>query len=168
MKLDSRATCEGFGRRLLAGLVDSLLALVVATMVLLLGLAGEESPPLSSTLVSEAPGFWMQAVWMQAVWVLAVVIAAQAVFWSSLGATPGMLLLGSQVLNAKSGRKLSLLRSLVRGLGLWLGLACLGVGVVWSIWDPRHQGLHDKLAGSLVVREDESLMTLDELVEAVK
>jgi len=63
---------------------------------------------------------------------------------------------------------LSLPRSLLRGTGLWLGLAGLGVGVLWIIWDPRHQGLHDKLAGSVVIREDESLMALDELLGGVK
>jgi uncharacterized RDD family membrane protein YckC len=39
---------------------------------------------------------------------------------------------------------------------------------LWSIWDRRHQGLHDKLAGSVVIKEDESLMALDELLESVK
>ena len=163
MKLDSRVAYEGLARRLLAGLVDLTLVLMVAASVVLAGFSGDESPPLSSALLGELRGFWMQAVWL-----LVLIVVAQTVFWSRLGATPGMLLLGSQVLNAKSGGRLSLLRSLMRSLGLWLGLACLGVGTLWSIWDPRRQGLHDKLAGALVVREDESLMTLDELVEALE
>ena len=47
-------------------------------------------------------------------------------------------------------------------------VACLGAGVLWIIRDPRKQGLHDKLVGSLVVREDESLITLEELAENLK
>jgi uncharacterized RDD family membrane protein YckC len=98
---------------------------------------------------------------------LAVIFSAQTLFWTFLAATPGMLLLGCQVVRADDGRPLSLLRSLVRGVGLWLGLACLGAGVLWIIWDPRHRGLHDKLAGSVVIKEDESMMALDELMRGV-
>jgi uncharacterized RDD family membrane protein YckC len=163
MKMDSRVTYEGFGRRLLAGLVDlAFLLIAVATLVLLF-LAFSEDPPPLSTLGAELPGFRMHALWLPA-----VVFATQISCWTVLGATPGMLLLGSQVLGADSGRRLSPLRSCVRCLGLWTGLACLGVGVLWIIRDPRHQGLHDKLASSVVVREDESLLALEELVEGVK
>jgi len=39
---------------------------------------------------------------------------------------------------------------------------------LWILRDPRNQGLHDKLAGSVVVKEDESLMTLDELLRGLQ
>jgi uncharacterized RDD family membrane protein YckC len=163
VRIDARVSYEGFGRRVLAGLVDAGLALmVVATAVLLTLVVGEESPRLS-TLAAELPGFSTSAPWL-----LVVIGSAQIAFWTFLGATPGMLLLGSQVLGTDSGRNLPLPRSCLRCLGLWLGLACLGIGVLWSLRDPRHQGLHDKLARSLVVKEDESLMALDELVEGLK
>jgi len=163
MRLDARVTYEGFGRRLLAGLVDLILTLVVVVTLVLLGLASDENPPRASALVADLSGLWSHGLWL-----LGMILSAQALFWTFLAATPGMLLLGCQVLRAGSGRRLSLARSLVRGAGLWLGLAGLGVGVLWIIWDPRHQGLHDKLAGSVVVKEDESLMALDELLEGMK
>lgn len=163
MRIDARVVYEGLGRRALAGLVDAgLLLVVAATVMLVLLVFGEDSPRIS-TLAAWLPGFSTQAAW----W-LAAIALAQIAFWTTLGATPGMLLLGSQVLGSNSGRSLPLPRSLVRCVGLWLGLACLGIGVLWSLRDPRRQGLHDKLAGSVVVREDESLMALDELVEKVK
>ena len=163
MRPDTRVTYEGFGRRLLAGLVDLTLVLVAVVTLVLLGLAIDENPPRASALVADLSGLWTHGLWL-----LAMILSAQTLFWSFLAATPGMLLLGCQVLRADSGRRLSLLQSLVRCAGQWLGLACLGAGVLWSIWDPRHQGLHDKLAGSVVVKEDESLMALDELLESVK
>ncbi len=163
MRPDARVTYEGFGRRLLAGLVDLTLVVVVVVTLVLLGLATDEGQPRASALVADLSGLWTRGLWL-----LAMILAAQTFFWTFLAATPGMLLLGCQVLRADSGRRLSLPRSLVRCAGLWLGLACLGAGVLWGIWDPRHQGLHDKLAGSVVVKEDESLMALDELLESVK
>ena len=163
MRLGAGVTYEGFGRRLLAGFVDLALVLVVVVTLVLLGLAGEQSPPRASALVADLSGLGSYGPWL-----LAMIVSAQSLFWTFLAATPGMLLLGCQVLRAGDRRRLSLPRSLVRCAGLWLGLACLGVGVLWIIWDPRHQGLHDKLAGSVVVKEDESLKTLDELLEGLK
>lgn len=161
MKIDARVVYEGFGRRLLAGLTDLALVLIIVVTLALLGLAAEESPPRASALVADLAGLRNGALW----W-LVVILVAQTLFWSFLAATPGMLLLGSQVLRADAGTRLSLARSLARAIALWLGVAGLGVGILWSIWDPRHRALHDKLAGTVVVREDESLMTLDELMRS--
>jgi uncharacterized RDD family membrane protein YckC len=163
MKVDAGAIYEGFRRRLLAGLLDLALALVTIVTLLLLWLATEESPPRASALVAGIVGLGSSVPWL-----LAVIFSAQTLFWTFLAATPGMLLLGCQVVRADDGRPLSLLRSLVRGVGLWLGLACLGAGVLWIIWEPRHRGLHDKLAGSVVIKEDESMMALDELLRGVE
>ena len=163
MRPDARVTYEGFGRRLLAGFVDLALLLVAAVTLVLLGLASDENPPPASALVAE-----LSALRNHVPWLLATIFLAQTLFWTFLAATPGMLLIGCQVLRADKGGRLSLWQSLARGAGLWLGLACLGVGVLWSIWDPHHQGLHDKLVGSVVTKEDESLMALDELLESVK
>ena len=163
MKIDDRVFYEGFGRRLLAGLVDlSLLLVAIATLALIALVAGGDAASVSEMVAEPAVSRTQALAW------LGVVLGLQSLCWTFLGATPGMLLLGCQVLDAESGRRLSLPRSGLRCLGLWLGLACLGVGVLWSIRDPRHQGLHDKLARSVVVREDESLLELDELAESLK
>ena len=163
MRSDARVAYEGFWRRLLAGLVDLTLVVAVAVTLVLLGLTADQNPPRASALVAD-----LSALRSHGFWLFAIILLVQALFWAFLAATPGMLLLGCQVLRADDSGRLSLLRSLVRCVGLWLGLACLGVGVLWSIWDPRHQGLHDKLAGSVVIKEDESLMALDELLEDVE
>ena len=153
MRIDARVTYEGFGRRLLAGLVDLILALATTAALV-----------LAETIVGVDPAGLQRHV----LWWLAAVFSIQSLCWTYFAATPGMLLLGSQVLGARNGQRLSLARSVLRCLGLWSGLACLGVGVLWSIRDPRHQCLHDKLVRSVVVTEDESLMALDELAEGFK
>jgi uncharacterized RDD family membrane protein YckC len=38
-------------------------------------------------------------------------------------------------------------------VGYPLALLCAGVGVLWMIWDRKQQGWHDKLSGTLVVKE---------------
>lgn len=147
----------------MAGLVDLALASTVVATLVLLRLASVDSPPLASAFVEGVVGLRTNAAWL-----LAGAMLAQVLFWTCLGATPGMLLLGSQVVRAHGATKLTLVQSIVRCAALWIGIACLGVGVLWSIWDPRHRGLHDKVARSLVVKEDESLLSLDELERGVQ
>lgn len=163
MRLDAGVTYESFWRRMLAGLVDLILAAILVVTLLLLGLALDKSPPETSALVAGFDGLARHGAWL-----LAMAVSAQALFWTFLSATPGMLLMGCQVVNGKSGGRLTLAGSLVRVVGLWLGLIPLGIGVLWILRDPRNQGLHDKLAGSVVVKEDESLMTLDELLRGLQ
>ena len=146
---------------MLCGVIDLALAAIVAGTLLLLGVVtGAGAPGASIADASRLAG--------SAGWSLAMAVSAQTLLWTFLRGTPGMLLMGCQVLDARTGARLALARSLARAVALWLGLACLGVGVLWIIRDTRHRGLHDLLAGSVVVREDESLLTLDELAGGAK
>ena len=163
MRPDAQVVYEGFWRRMLAGLTDLTLAAVVVVTLVLLAIAVGGSAPDAPAIVADLAELPSHAAWL-----VAFILSAQTLFWAFLAATPGMLLLGCQVLDAKSGRRLSLAKSFARALGLWLGLACLGVGVWWILRDPRRQGLHDKLVGSVVIKEDESLLALDELLGGMR
>jgi uncharacterized RDD family membrane protein YckC len=70
-------------------------------------------------------------------------------FWTLLGRTPGMMLLGLRVVTVDGARPRAG-RSIVRALGYWLSSILL-LGFAWIAVDPRRQGFHDKLAGTLVI-----------------
>jgi uncharacterized RDD family membrane protein YckC len=161
VKLDAPVHYVGAGRRTVAGLIDAslVLGLVVALVVAALMAGVEIGDQVDAIIAGTGGGVWL--------WGFAALALAQALLWWLLGGTPGMLLMGCLVLDAKTGRRLSLPKSLLRCLGFWLCLAPLGLGLAWILRDPRHQGLHDKLAGSLVVGEDESLLSMEELSEMV-
>ncbi|WP_433788919.1 RDD family protein [Actinoplanes sp. CA-252034] len=78
-----------------------------------------------------------------------------AAFWILAGRTPGQLVFGLRVVD-RAGRRPRLFAGLVRALLL----AYLPILALWLLFDRRHQGLHDKLAGTTVVRssprEDEA------------
>lgn len=80
---------------------------------------------------------------------LPVVLAAY--FWMRHLGTPGKLLLGCHVVDAKSGAALSLRQSIFRNVGYLVSLFTLGLGFLWIAKDVRKQGFHDKIAGSVVV-----------------
>jgi uncharacterized RDD family membrane protein YckC len=72
-----------------------------------------------------------------------------ALFWMLAGRTPGLALLGLRVV-AVRGHSLSLSwpSALVRAVVLGL----FPIGALWALVDRRHQALHDKIAGTVVVR----------------
>ncbi|MDQ6691930.1 MAG: RDD family protein, partial [Candidatus Dormibacteraeota bacterium] len=76
-----------------------------------------------------------------------------AVFWSHLGGgrTVGMRLLRLRVVRTDMS-PLSPGRAVIRFLGLWVSFLVCFAGVLWVAVDSRHQGWHDKMADSLVIR----------------
>jgi uncharacterized RDD family membrane protein YckC len=124
--------------------LDTTVALLVCTVgfqFTISVLAAVGVTPLSSTGSSKALGY---------VLALPVVFLIYcAGFWSLVGRTPGMMLLGLRVVTSDGGRP-GARRSVVRALGYWVSAIAL-VGFAWIAVDERSQGFHDKLAGTYVV-----------------
>ncbi|MBI3077554.1 MAG: RDD family protein [Deltaproteobacteria bacterium] len=72
-------------------------------------------------------------------------------FHGTSGQTLGKILLGLRVVRAH-GDPLGLDLAFLRAVGYLLSALLLGGGFLWALFDTDHQGLHDKLAGSYVVR----------------
>ncbi len=67
------------------------------------------------------------------------------------GATVGKLVLGMRVVRV-NGAPVVWWDALLRTIGLLASLVTLGIVFLWIARDRKNQGLHDKLAGTLVVR----------------
>jgi uncharacterized RDD family membrane protein YckC len=80
-------------------------------------------------------------------------IAYFLLFWTFFGQTPGMAVMGIQVLR-KDARPPTLLYSFIRYIGLLLSFLALGLGFLWVLVDRRRRGWHDKLSGTYVVYAD--------------
>ena len=84
--------------------------------------------------------------------VSAVVAVAYAVaFWTLRGQTPGMMILGMKVLRG-DGTSVTLGYALLRYLGYIICAMMLGTGFLWIAFDQRKQGIHDKIADTVVVK----------------
>jgi uncharacterized RDD family membrane protein YckC len=81
--------------------------------------------------------------------VLAVAIVA---FWVVKNATPGKMVIRAKIVDAKTGGAPSLSQYVIRYLGYYLSMIPLFLGFLWVAFDPKKQGWHDKLAGTVVVR----------------
>ena len=80
----------------------------------------------------------------------AVVGTYFVIFWSTTGQTPGMRIMGLRVLGG-DGRQLGVVRSVVRLIGLVLAIIPLFAGFLPVLVDNRRRGVHDMLAGTVVV-----------------
>lgn len=84
-------------------------------------------------------------------WTLAT--PAYFVFLHALGGqTLGKKMLGIKVVRIDTGREPNLGWSVVRLVGTWVSTLILCLGYLWPLWDDRKQAIHDKMAGTVVIR----------------
>ena len=78
-----------------------------------------------------------------------------AYFWSSRGASVGMMPFGFKVRDMATGQYPTMGKAALRGF-IWtleyvLTFCLLGaLGWLWMLWDPQKQAIHDKVAGTIV------------------
>lgn len=135
-----------FGPRLAAGLVDVLV--VVAGQALLVGPLAYYWSSLELSEVSFLPVLASVAL---AVLALLLGAAYFVGFWGLRGATPGKQLFGLRVTDDAGQGPIGLARAALRFLGCLLSAASLGIGFLMVAF--VGDGLHDRIAGTHVVRE---------------
>jgi uncharacterized RDD family membrane protein YckC len=86
-----------------------------------------------------------------------VFIAYLTYMWSSRGQTFGMIPFNLKVVDADTGGPLTMTKALIRAVVLYaevLFCVCIVglVGGLWMLWDPRRQAIHDKAAGTVVLK----------------
>lgn len=72
-------------------------------------------------------------------------------FWKYKSATPGKLMLDMAVVDADTGGRPSAARLVVRYLGYYVNILTCFIGFFWIVFDKRKQGLHDKMARTVVI-----------------
>ncbi len=82
-----------------------------------------------------------------------IVLVITVFFWVRFAGTPGKRLLKIRVVDAKTGKHLTMLQSVVRYFGYLIASFPLGLGFIWVLFDEKNQGWHDKLAGSVVIKD---------------
>jgi len=133
----------GFWVRVGASLIDTVLVLCV-TLPALVAVYGWAyfSMPQTGTVVGTAD-FLIS-------WVAPAV--AVVAFWLYKQATPGKMALHLRIVDARTGHAITAGQSIGRYLGYFVSTIPLGLGLIWVAFDPKKQGWHDKLAGTVVVR----------------
>ena len=74
-------------------------------------------------------------------------------FWLRFLGTPGKMALRLKIVDAKTGEKMSLGQSVGRYFAYIPAVLPFLLGLIWVGIDKRKQGWHDKLAGTVVIRD---------------
>ncbi len=87
-------------------------------------------------------------------WVYYVLPAVAVIlFWIYRQATPGKMAIRAKIVDAETGHKPSAGQCIGRYFAYFPAFLFFGLGILWVGFDRRKQGWHDKLAGTLVIRE---------------
>jgi len=131
----------GFWPRVWATLIDTVLALLV-TAPLLTSIYGRQ--------------YWSAGQLLQGpmdVLINAVLPAVAIVlFWIYRQATPGKMAISARIVDAETGGPPTSKQLVGRYFAYYVSTIPLMLGFLWVAFDPRKQGWHDKLAGTVVVR----------------
>lgn len=123
----------GFWIRLLASIIDWIILFLIGFLV------GAGSVSGSSYSVNYNG------------WRIIIPLAYVLVFWIVLGATPGKLVCGLRIVNA-NGEKLKWTKALLRFVGYFVSGIILFIGFFWIGFDKKKQGIHDKIAKTIVAK----------------
>jgi len=135
-----RGAYVGFWARLWASFLDTILTIIV-TYPLLIAVYGWGY--IESRALVEGP-IDLVLSWM-------LPSAAIIVFWIYCSATPGKMAIGARIVDSASGRQPTQWQFVKRYIGYFLSSIPLCWGFIRAAFDPRKQGWHDKVAGTVVV-----------------
>ena len=133
----------GFWLRVWASIIDTLLVLLIC-MPLVTWYYGPEYWLSEEVVLVYGPADFIIN------WVLPAI--AIVLFWIYRQATPGKMVIGARIVDAKTGAKPTTGQLIGRYFGYYVSTIPFLLGLIWVGFDPRKQGWHDKLAGTVVVR----------------
>jgi uncharacterized RDD family membrane protein YckC len=102
-------------------------------------------------------------IWDDSSAILFLCFAYFVTFWSWKGTTLGGIVCNLRVVRM-DGAPLAGADAVVRGLASVFSFVPLGLGFFWILRDPQNQAWHDKIAGTIVLKDPSSPLTANESV----
>lgn len=134
----------GFWKRVFATLIDSLVMIAVVVPIAL-AVYGTQYLQLNAAGKTRAFDWLMNGL----------LVVAIIVLWRYRGATPGKMLVSAKIVDANTLGAPSTGKLIGRYFAYFVSTIPLCLGFLWIAFDKRKQGWHDKLAGTLVIRDEE-------------
>jgi uncharacterized RDD family membrane protein YckC len=147
----------GFGRRLLAAMLDTVVIFFASMMVataagvagLVLGMYSPDAEEISTRFVL-ASG-------------LLVSLTYYVVGWAKGdGQTLGNFTLMMRIVGT-NGQPVGWGRAILRYIGFYVAIIPLSIGLLWAAFDSRRQGWHDKIARTYVIEADHHFSPNDQV-----
>ena len=135
----------GFWVRLGAAVVDMILIAVITAPVLYLmygSVYGDAENPELYRGMGEVIVSWFAPA------------LATILFWIFRQATSGKMLFALKVVDAETGATLKPGQAIGRYFAYYISFLPLGLGVIWIVFDSKKRAWHDKLANTVVIRDE--------------
>lgn len=138
----------GFGIRALAYLIDSVMVSIIGFVInfVIAFIAVIGNPNAVNDSQSTAVSVMSYIV------SFLISFSYYAGMWMMNGATFGQRWLGLRVVDEYDFGAVGPGKAVIRYLGMVVSFLICFLGVIWVAFDSRKQGLHDKLAGTVVIR----------------
>jgi len=81
-------------------------------------------------------------------------ILLTGVMWAVWGTSPGKRALRLRIVDADTGRAMTVRQAGLRTFGYLLSFATCGAGFLWVLFNERKQALHDRIANTTVVEDE--------------
>ena len=133
----------GFWPRFGASIIDTIILLLITVPVLVLMYG-------SDYFYGEQASFNLTDLTINYLFPL----IATVIFWIYKAATPGKMAISTKIIAAKTGEPPTPKQAIIRYVAYYISAIPLGLGFIWIAFDPRKQGWHDKIAGTLVIRSN--------------
>lgn len=132
----------GFWIRLWATVIDSFLFMLITYPILIL-IYGKQ------LLISD------KVILGKADFVISYVLPfiVTVLFWVYKQATLGKMAIDSKIVDSKTGKPVSTARLVGRYFAYLISGIPVGLGFLWIAFDNKKQGWHDKLCGTVVIRQ---------------
>ena len=145
MNEETELEYAGFWSRTGATIIDTILLMLI-TAPLLISIYGTDYFT-SEEIIAGSWDFLIS-------WVLPAF--ATIIFWIYRAATPGKMAIKAKILDANTGRAPSTGQLIGRYFAYLVSILPLCLGIFWVAFDKRKQGWHDKLAGTVVVKNKDT------------
>jgi uncharacterized RDD family membrane protein YckC len=136
-----------FFRRFVASIIDSIVFSIALggglgfIIGLFTGIVYNQAPP---DALFESTQFTI--LFTLVMWVLIIIL------WGKYGATPGKMMLGCKIVDAKTLAPPTYKQWIIRLLGYYLSAIILFIGYLTPLFSRRNQALHDMIAGTVVIK----------------
>ncbi len=137
----TNGAAPGIPRRLAGILYESLLLVGVGAVLVLL-------PHVILGMATDRTAH----PWLLQVHLVGVLAAYFVWFWRHGGQTLAMKTWKIRLVDARSAETVSLPQALLRFALCWPSLLLCGAGLIWAFFDRDRQFLHDRLAGTRLIR----------------
>ena len=150
MAYEKNMNYAGFWKRFAAGFIDWIILTIPMTIPVVILSRIVLNPELAGVDLHDA--YLMFAIWLDIVAALANWIYYAVFESSSKQATPGKMALGIKVTDL-NGKGIGFGKASGRFFGRILSIAIFSIGCIMIAFTEKKQGLHDMMAGCLVVNK---------------